>query len=50
VHESITVILGSIADYACTIAKERGERVRCEELEELVEKVVETIGRLLGRT
>jgi hypothetical protein len=50
VHESITVVLGSVADYACTIAKERGERVRCEELEGLVEKVVETIGRLLGRT
>jgi len=50
VHESLTITLGSIADYACTIAKERGERVRCEELEGLVEKVVETIGRLLGRT
>jgi hypothetical protein len=50
VHEGLTITLGSVADYACTIAKERGERVRCEELEELVEKVVETIGGLLGRT
>ena len=49
IHENITLILGSIADYACTIAKERGKKDACEELEKLVEKTVETIGGYLGR-
>jgi len=44
---SVTEALGSIVDYACVTARERGERVECRELEEATENLLRIIERYL---